>query len=117
MSNSIPGATIEQTARKAAARVAADAGPGVMVEVEAALGAENSSTEQYFDPISLGALIVSAAGLGWTIVSDLRRKGENPTRTELVHRIRLELGDSPSGHEQVIDIVAEEILDDGTENS
>src|SRR6202035_2704826 len=56
-------------ARSAAAILAPDLGQHLSVEVEAALAARAGAQrpERFFDPVSLGALIVSIATLAWTI--------------------------------------------------
>jgi hypothetical protein len=67
-------------ARAAAERLTPDFGPGLAADVEAALHTRGSQQrpEQYFDPISLGALIVSIATLAWTIYTDLKKKTPQP---------------------------------------
>jgi hypothetical protein len=60
---------VAHIARAAAAHLAAEHGPALPVDVEAALHARGSTPgpERYLDPVALGALIVS---LAWTIYTD-----------------------------------------------
>lgn len=69
-------------ARSAARRLAAEHGPGLEAEVETALYARgaNRRPEQYFDPISLGPLLVSLTTLAWTVYKDLHNKTPKPAR-------------------------------------
>jgi len=59
----------------AAHRLAAEHGPGLPAEVEAALHTRDAGQRpgQYLDPISLGTLIVAIATLAWTIYTDQRK--------------------------------------------
>ena len=71
---------IEVTARAIAAQLAAEHGPGVVAEVDAALHARRRAErpQQFVDPVSLGSLIVAVATLAWTIYADLRKRTPEP---------------------------------------
>ncbi|MGW0329027.1 hypothetical protein [Nocardia sp. NPDC003183] len=120
MNDFVTQSTTERTARAVAARLSADHGSELLVDVEKALraGGNSAAPDQFLDPISLGSLIVSVTSLGWAVYADLRRRTPEPPRQELVQRIRLELvdpGESLSADEgQVIDAVVENILDEGS---
>ncbi len=69
-------------ARAAARRLAAELGLRIEVNVAAALHTRGRAPQpaQYFDPISLGGLIVSVATLAWTVYTDLRSRTPQPER-------------------------------------
>ncbi|MDJ1135454.1 hypothetical protein [Streptomyces iconiensis] len=108
-------------ARAAANRLTAPNGPALAAEVEAALHvrATTSRPVQYIDPVSLGALIVSIAGLTWTVYRDLRKTTPAPSPEVVARhvRVRLDRDSRPPGPEldaadrdQVIEIVIEETV-------
>ncbi|HEU4421199.1 MAG TPA: hypothetical protein VFR67_01520 [Pilimelia sp.] len=107
---------VEHIARAAAARLAAQHGPALPVDVEAALHARGPAREpdRYVDPISLGALIVSVASLAWTVYTDLRQKTTNPSPEVLTRTIRVQLRDvdrlDPTERDRVIDVVVTETV-------
>jgi hypothetical protein len=112
---------VGRAARAAARALAADHGLQLETDVEAALHAEQSGEsppEQYLDPISLAALIVSAATLAWTIYVDLKKQTPKPAREVLARRVRLELSPnakiSTSDRDCVIGVVVEDITSPGT---
>ena len=81
-------------ARAAAQRLAPEHGLGLVLEVEAVLRARQRErpAEYYFDPVSLGSLIVSVATLTWTIYTDLERKRLDHSRDVVARQVRVELG-------------------------
>ena len=106
---------VSDAARAAAERLTPDYGPGLAADVEAALHARGSAQrpERYFDPISLGALIVSIATLAWTVYSDLRKKTSSPAPDVVARTVRVELrkqaGDAaPPG--QITEVVVTEVI-------
>jgi hypothetical protein len=108
---------VQRAARAAARRLAEEHGPRIETDVEAALNARNTSEsppEQYFDPISLGALIVSAATLAWTIYKDLREQGSRAAREVVARRVRLELPANENVSKADRDRVIEMVVDDIT---
>jgi hypothetical protein len=118
MDNQAPvtGSPVERAARAAAQRLAAGHQPGLDAEVEAALHARGAQQrpEQYFDPISLGSLIVSVATLAWTVYKDLRNKTAKPAPAVVERRVRIELPASDPAQaaerDQVIEVVVDEIV-------
>jgi len=93
--------------------------PGGFAEaVEAALAAPPGGVPvRTFDPatlIALGSLLVSAAGLGWTIYRDLKADGARPSKDAVARRVRLQL--QSQGHPDtdrariIVDVVVEELL-------
>ena len=60
---------VADAARSAAVILAADLGPSLPAEVEAALAARDTQQrpDRYLDPVSLASLIVAIATLAWTI--------------------------------------------------
>ena len=107
---------VTAAARSAADRLAAQYGPQLAAEVESALHARGTEhrPEQYFDPVSMGSLIVSIASLAWTIYAGLRAKTPNPTPDVLARAVRVELrtrGDAASSsQDKVADVVVTEII-------
>lgn len=108
---------VRRAARAAARRLADEIGPGLRTQVELALEASDADArpQQYADPVALGSLIVSAAGLAWTIYGDLRKKkSPKPVPQVIVRQIELELPASdpvpPAQRARVIEVVVEEIL-------
>ncbi|MBO0820104.1 MAG: hypothetical protein J2P26_04560 [Nocardiopsaceae bacterium] len=106
-----------RTARAAARRLAGELDPGLRTQVEAALAAaDGERPRQYFDPVALASLIVSAAGLAWTIYRDLRAKAAKPAPTVIVKQLELELPASdpvpPAHRARVIEVVVQDILSD-----
>jgi hypothetical protein len=103
-------------ARAAAARLAADHGPALAIDVEAALAGRGSAQppQRYLDPVSLGSLVVSAATLAWTVYTDLRAKTRSPSRDVLTRtvRVRLDTADAVDAltRDQVIDVVVDETV-------
>jgi hypothetical protein len=87
-------------ARSAAVILAPDLGRNLPAEVEIALAARDGDQRpgRFFDPISLGALIVSIATLAWTVYNDQR----NRTREQKVEP-------SPAVHEPEEESVAREV--------
>jgi hypothetical protein len=107
---------VEVAARAAAARLVDDTTPTLPADVERALALRDNrqNPDQYFDPISLGALIVSIAGLAWTIYKDLRRKTPSPSPEVVARTVRVQL-DHPNEldsqrRDQIIDITVQETI-------
>jgi len=65
---------IDDVARRSAARLL-EIDPGLPAQVERALAEDPLAqpADRLIDPISLGALIVSVASLGWTIYHDTKK--------------------------------------------
>lgn len=107
---------VERSARAAAERLAADYGPRLVPDVEAALYTTGSERrpDQYLDPISLAALIVAAAQFGWQVYQDHKKNTARPSRDVLERRIRVELPEridvSADDRNRVITVITEEIL-------
>ena len=109
----------DDIARRAATRFA-EGDARLLAEVErelVAAGTEEDGPPRRFDPataIALGSLIVSIAGLAWTIYRDIRADHGKPSADALARRIRIELG-APKGpalpqQDRVISVVVEEVL-------
>jgi hypothetical protein len=102
-------------ARAAAERLTSAYGAGLAADVEAALHTRSSQQrpERYFDPISLGALIVSIASLAWTVYTDLKKKTPSPAPDVVARTVRVELrkqGDAAAPSGQVSDVVVTEVI-------
>jgi hypothetical protein len=82
-------------ARSAAAILAADLGPNLPAEVEAALAARDTQQrpDRYLDPISLATLIVAIATLAWTIYNDQRTRTPEPPPDSIARQVRITLRD------------------------
>jgi len=107
-----------QIARRAASRLAPDAGSALPQFVERSLvektGEEDVDRYEAATLISLGSLIVSVAGLAWKIYRDLRTDTDVPTREVLLRGVRVEVRERTSADgklvEQVSKAVVEEVL-------
>ena len=102
---------VAPAARAAASHLAAQHGPDLSAEVESALyvrGTEHRP-EQYFDPVSLGGLIVSIASLAWSIYTGLKQKTPNPAPDVLARAVRVELrrrgDDATASRDKITDVV------------
>jgi hypothetical protein len=84
---------VEVAARATAAQLAAEYGPAVVAEVDAALHARRRAErpQQFVDPVSLGSLIVAVATLAWTIYADLRKRTPEPPQEEVQRQVIVEL--------------------------
>lgn len=109
--------SVSHGARTAAEHLAIDLGAGVVVQVEEALNqrAATGRPPHYHDPISLGALIVSAATLAWQIYRDLKqRQGEPPSSDAVAQTVRVELRDydetDATQRDRIIDVVVTETI-------
>ncbi|MEV6411431.1 hypothetical protein [Kribbella sp. NPDC051718] len=97
--------------------------PRLVTEVEQYLanGGRSSSPDQYIDPVSIGALIVSVVSLGWTIYTDLRKKSAAPSAEVVARTIRVkyELAPDldPELRGRIIEVVAEETVRIGAADS
>ncbi len=98
-------------ARSAAAILAADLGPGLPAEVEAALAARDTARRP--DRVSLASLIVSIATLAWQVYTDQRKHTPDPPADSIARQVRITLRDQdttlPPGTDRITEIVATEI--------
>src|SRR4051812_21850734 len=81
--------TADDIARRTAAQLADEIDPRLPASVEQQL--QGGTSGQYFDPISLGALIVSVASLAWTIYHDHRNDGRKPSPEVLARQVRVQV--------------------------
>jgi hypothetical protein len=114
-SPAVANGPVARGARAAAQRLAPGPGGSLTADVEAALHSQNAGhPEQYLDPISLGALIVSTASLAWTIYTDLKTKTQRPAPQVIARRVRIELADrapiEPTERDRIIDVVVAETI-------
>jgi hypothetical protein len=84
-------------ARRAADRLAETIDKGLRDDVDRELAKDplEEQSKQFFDPISLGALIVSLASFGWTVYRDLKKdreaaKADRPAMESRVAALLLE---------------------------
>jgi hypothetical protein len=107
-----------EAARSAAVVLGPDLGRNLPVEVEAALAARGGDQrpDRYFDPVSLGSLIVSVATLAWTVYNDQRNRSHErqPEADSIARQVRITLREQdtalPTGTERVTEVVATEII-------
>lgn len=96
-----------------ATRLSEEYGPNLAVDVEAELHSLRHS--QYVDPVAIASLIVSVAGLGWTIYTDLKRTASKVQADVLARSLRVTLRDKGGpltpDQERVVDVVVRETLD------
>jgi hypothetical protein len=111
-----------QVARAAGEQLALVYGPGLPVEVEAAIHASGTPLpDRYVDPVAVGALIVSVATLAWTVYMDLRRQAATPGRDVLARTVRVRLDEGisldPAARDQIIDVVVTEVIRTAAESN
>jgi hypothetical protein len=112
----VVGDPVPAGARGAARRLAAELDPGIEIDVEAALHARGRAPQpaQYFDPISLGTMIVSIATLAWNVYTDLRRRTPQPSAETVTRTVRVQLRDAdaiaPEQRDRIIEVVVDEVL-------
>ncbi|MEY9855718.1 tetratricopeptide (TPR) repeat protein [Catenulispora sp. GAS73] len=106
-------------ARAAAQRLAPELDRRIPQQVDALIESRSATGEQEVqfgvDAVAVASLIVSAAQLAWSVLSDLRRHRADVTRDELADQVRQgtpEAGVSDQVRDRVIAIVVEEILND-----
>jgi hypothetical protein len=106
---------VESISRASGQRLAQAMGGEIVVEIEEALrDIKPTRSDRYVDPIALGGLIVSMAALAWTIIEDLRQRGDELKREVIVRRLlsEVEVKQSLPQSERtvVIDVIADEAL-------
>ena len=107
---------ITNVARATAERLTPEYGPALAAEVEAALrnAGKDKRPDQYFDPASLGSLIVTIATLAWTVYRDLRTKTPEPSRDIVISQVRDELrsrnGPQPPDADRITQIILTEVI-------
>ncbi len=118
---------VAEAARSAAVILAPDLGGNLPVEVEAALAARagDQRPERFFDPISLGTLIVSVATLAWTVYNDQRNRtreqraelypaAKDPEADSVTRQVRIRLRESdeilPPATDRIAEVVVTEII-------
>jgi hypothetical protein len=110
-------------ARAAAVILAPDLGPGLPADVEAALHARDAVRRRpgQYDTaviaglaISAANLIVTAAQLAWSILTDRRPNAPEPSRDQIARQIRITLHEQdvalPHGSEHITSIVITEVI-------
>lgn len=107
---------VQEGVRAAAARLEDTYGPDLPTQVEAELHrGPDAAPDQYFDPISIAALILGIAQLAWTVYHDLRKSNQSEPDPQVVTRtVRIQL-DHPSNlgpqeRAHVIEVTVEEVL-------
>lgn len=104
---------------RAAAQHLTDLAPTLPALVEARLQTGNNPAPGRFDPtltlaISLTSLLVSTAGLAWTIYKDLKKDALAPAPEVMARRIRIEvevpLGVSDQQRDRIISVVVDETI-------
>ena len=107
---------IGTAARAAAQRLEEENSPGLAAEVEAALASRDPALPppQYLDPVSLASLIVSIAGLAWTVYTDLRKRTSHPSSEVVARTVRVRLRDSDqTASDYVVDVIVAETIQAG----
>lgn len=105
-----------EIARAAAQQLAAEMPEGFPEMVEAVLAVPDRKPDQYLDPVtvSLAAVLVSVASLGWTIYKDMKTAKKAAAGDALARTIRIELVTpndvSQDQRDRIIAVVANEIL-------
>lgn len=109
---------VASTARTAAQRLAPEFGDRLPIDVERKLheSVGVAPPDQYVDPVSVASLVVSIAGLAWTIYKDLRRQTASPPARVVARCVRVETPAAVDGavtitqQDHLIDVVVEETI-------
>jgi hypothetical protein len=102
--------SVEEIARRAARRLAAEYGPGLEADVAAALYDRGSRGIEQYDPVSVASLIVGIAQLAWMIYSDHRKKPRDVVERTLRTELRRQVDISPKSA-QITDVIVHEIVE------
>jgi hypothetical protein len=103
-------------ARAAATRLDRDFGPGLPSDVEATLlyGESGGERSAYFDPVSVGSLIVAVATLTWTIYRDQRDKGQRIDQANVLRAVQIELQQETTAdagtQDKIVTVVVTEVI-------
>ena len=112
----------DDIARRAAQKLALSIDPSLPALTERILSVEEESGrddgKDRYDmgtAIALASLLVSIAGLAWTIYRDLHRDGKKPGRDIIERRLRVETGE-PDGipastRDLMIEVVVTEVIE------
>ena len=105
---------IADAACAAAQQLEAEAGPGLVTEVEAVLATRESPSAppQYVDPVALASLIVTIAGLAWTVYTDLRKRTAKPSPEVVTRGVRVTQRDQgqPDAPDHIVEVVVTETI-------
>jgi len=107
---------VEDGARAAAKRLAPDYGEELITDVETALRARHAdpAADRYFDPVSLGILIVAIATLAWTVCNDRKDKSPGPSSDTVTRSVHAQLSQTfdidVNHHQQVLEITVTETI-------
>jgi len=101
-------------ARTAAQQLQAEAGPGLVAEVEAVLATRESPSPppQYVHPVAVAHLIVAIASLAWTGYTDLRKRTARPAAEVVARRVRVTRRDQGQADapNHVVEVVVTETI-------
>jgi hypothetical protein len=101
-------------ARAAAERLEAEAGPGLVTEVEAVLATRESPSAppRYADPVALASLIVSIASLAWTVYTDLKKRTSKPSAEVVARTVRVTRRDhgQADAPDHIVEVVVTEAI-------
>jgi hypothetical protein len=101
-------------ARAAARQLQAEAGPGLVAEVEAVLATRESPSAppQYLDPVALATLIVAIASLAWTVYTDLRKRTARPAPEVVARTVRVTQRDQGQADapDYIVEIIVTETI-------
>lgn len=110
------GYVVASVAVAAAEQLAAEFNlPRLPLDVEAAIrgGGAVEQPRQFVDPVALGSLVVSIAGLAWQVYCDKKQEGSKPTRETLTRFVRVqwrESSDLSGVEEKIIEVTAAEVI-------
>ena len=105
---------VGSAARAAAQQLQAEAGLGLMAEVEAVLATRESPSAppQYVDPVALASLIVAIASLAWTVYTDLRKRTAQPAAEVVARTVRVTRRDQgrTDAPDHIVEVVVTETI-------
>jgi hypothetical protein len=101
-------------ARAAAQQLEAEAGPGLLAEVDAVLATRESQSAppQYVDPVELASLIVAIASLAWAVYTDLKKRTAKPSTEVVARTVRVTRRDQGQADapDHIIEVVVTEAI-------
>jgi len=101
-------------ARAAALRLEAEAGLGLVAEVEAVLATRESpfAPPRYVDPVALASLLVSISSFAWTVYADLRKRMARPSAEVVARTVRVGLRNQgqSAAPDHIVEVVVTETI-------
>jgi hypothetical protein len=103
---------VAKIARGVATRLTGELDANLRSDVESALRTRQRAEppDTYFDPVALGALIVSVAQLAWSIYIQQKQQTPAPSAASVTQTVRIELSLPERLPQKVRDRIVEEVV-------